>query len=237
MPPKKPSYVPISDRSGLSTGYKTLSKRLGGYRPLSTRGLSHLAGSVGSHGQDALSAAFDLIKKEEGLRTEAYQDQTGKWTIGFGNTMINGRPVRPGDRITSTQALQMMKDSVIKNYTTFAGRIKRQLSPQQFAALTSFEYNLGSGIWNDESGGKILSLIEAGRAREAGQLMQSYNKSKNPATRQLEINPVLTNRRKREAQMLATIAQPSKDDEDAVPQYIHRGYTPMAEREASTMRV
>src|SRR5690606_29826403 len=100
------------------------------------------AGTTDYYEQDYnenLDTAFEVLRREEGLRTEAYQDSTGTWTIGFGNTQINGRPVRPGDRLTPQQAETLMQQSVIQNYTNFADTITRPISSNQFAALTSFE--------------------------------------------------------------------------------------------------
>lgn len=153
-------------------------------------------------GGDAFESAFNVIREEEGLRTEAYQDSTGTWTIGFGNTMINGRPVQPGDRLSRAQAESLMQESVVKNYTTFADRISSEITPSKFAALTSFEYNLGPNVWNEPTGERILALVDQGRADEAGELMLQYNQSYNPATGRLEPNPVLTKRRAREANLL-----------------------------------
>lgn len=152
----------------------------------------------------ALSVAFDTIRKEEGLRTEAYQDVGGKWTIGFGNTMINGRPVQPGDKLSVPQAEALMQKSVVQNYTNFVDNLTTPLTPNQFAALTSFEYNLGGGVWKSPTGRQILSLIEAGRHSEAGRLMLAYNKVRNPQTGVLEPNRVLAQRRAREANLLLT---------------------------------
>jgi GH24 family phage-related lysozyme (muramidase) len=149
-----------------------------------------------------LSTAFNKIRQEEGLRTDAYQDSTGTWTIGFGNTTINGRPVRPGDRLTERQAEALMQQTVVEKYTTFADRVNTEVTPNQFAALTSFEYNLGSGVWQSDTGRQILALVNQGRNDEAGRLMLQYNKSKNPATGQLEVNRVLAQRRMREANLL-----------------------------------
>jgi lysozyme len=152
--------------------------------------------------EENLNTAFNLIRGEEGLRTEAYQDVTGKWTIGFGNTMINGRPVQPGDRLTQGQAEALMQKSVVENYTNFADNMQTEITPSQFAALTSFEYNLGSGVWQQPTGKRILALINEGRNEEAGRLMLQYNKAKNPQTGELQTNRVLAQRRMREANLL-----------------------------------
>ena len=37
----------------------------------------------------------DLIKRWEGCRTNAYLCPAGVWTIGYGTTKINGKPIQP----------------------------------------------------------------------------------------------------------------------------------------------
>lgn len=143
-----------------------------------------------------------LIRQEEGFRSEAYLDSTGTPTIGFGTTTINGRPVQLGDRLSQADAQQVMSEQIINNYTNFTNNITRDLSDQQFAALTSFEYNLGPGVWNDSDGQAILAAINNGDMYTAGQLMLAYNKSRENGI--LVENPVLVARRKREANLLLT---------------------------------
>lgn len=149
-----------------------------------------------------LNQAYNVIRQEEGFRSEAYQDSTGTWTIGFGNTQINGRPVQPGDRLTERQAEALMQEQVVNKYTSFANNITTEVTPNQFAALTSFEYNLGSGVWNTSTGQQILALINQGRNEDAGRLMLQYHKSKDPRTGELKYNNVLAQRRLREANLL-----------------------------------
>lgn len=51
----------------------------------------------------------------EGCELEAYPDpETGgaPWTIGWGNTRLDGRPVRQGDRITQDQADELQIQTV-----------------------------------------------------------------------------------------------------------------------------
>ena len=51
---------------------------------------------------------IDLIKKWEGMETEAYQDSVGVWTIGYGHT----KTAKEGMRITPDQAELLLKDEL-----------------------------------------------------------------------------------------------------------------------------
>lgn len=59
----------------------------------------------GGGGMTPSSKCYDLIKRFEGCRLEAYQDSVGVWTIGWGTTRYpDGSPVSPGDKITQAEA-------------------------------------------------------------------------------------------------------------------------------------
>lgn len=46
-------------------------------------------------------AGIDFIKKWESFRSVSYLDSVNVWTVGYGSTRINGRPVRKGDVVTA----------------------------------------------------------------------------------------------------------------------------------------
>jgi len=163
-------------------------------------GTNSAASEIGEDGN--LVPTLELLKQEEGFRSEAYLDSTGTPTIGFGTTTINGQAVKLGDTISEENAQALMQEQVINNYTTFADQVTADIAPHQFAALTSFEYNLGPGVWNDVTGQQILAFINAGQLEDAAQLMQLYNKSRDANTGNLVVNNVLRGRRAREAQLL-----------------------------------
>lgn len=86
-----------------------------------------------------------LIKKWEGLRTKAYQDVAGIWTIGYGHTSAAGSPkVTPGLTITEKQAEDILKQDLVKFETQVSSLVKVPLNDNQFAALVSFHYNTGA---------------------------------------------------------------------------------------------
>jgi GH24 family phage-related lysozyme (muramidase) len=141
-----------------------------------------------------------MIKEEEGFREDAYLDDAGVPTIGYGFTRINGRPVELGDVMSREDANQEVKKQ-IQEHSNFKTKVEVKLSPEQERALSSFEFNLGSGIWNT-TGKPIIAAINAGDLEEAANIMKRHNKARDPNTKQLKELRGLTNRRKKEADLL-----------------------------------
>jgi lysozyme len=141
----------------------------------------------------------DFLKKKEGFREKAYPDAMG-WAVGYGFTKINGVPVKEGDTITREEAEEELVRQT-EAHSQFKKKITVNLTPNQEDALGSFEYNLGSGIWNTTAGKRIISLINSGDLNEAAEIMRRHDKSRNPKTGQLEVNPGLVKRREEESKM------------------------------------
>ena len=137
-------------------------------------------------------AGKDLIKSFEGCELVAYQCSAGRWTIGYGNTFFeDGKPVKPGDRITQAKADQLF-ELIVGNFADkVAKEIKTILTDNQFAAIVSLSYNIGIGNlqkstllkkvnfnpndptiraefarWN-KAGGKVLAGLTRRREAEA----------------------------------------------------------------------
>ena len=88
---------------------------------------------------------IDFIKSHEALRLKAYQDSKGVWTIGWGHT----KGVKPGDVITRAQAEQFIRDDFAwvertLNADLVAGRDKPLVTQNEFDALCSLVFNIGS---------------------------------------------------------------------------------------------
>lgn len=143
----------------------------------------------------------ETIKKEEHFEQNAYLDSTGKPTIGYGTTVLNGRPVKMGDTISKQDAEQALARD-IQLHSNFAKKITVPLNTNQQAALASFEYNLGPYIWDTATGKKIMSSINSSDFDAAAELMKLFNKALNPKTGVKEPQLGLTNRRAREAKLL-----------------------------------
>ena len=83
---------------------------------------------------------LNLIKEFEGLRTTAYQDSVGVWTIGYGHTS----GVKKGQTITAAQADDFLRKDIEKVERQIA-LLGLNLNQNQLDALASFVFNLGYG--------------------------------------------------------------------------------------------
>lgn len=88
-------------------------------------------------------AGLSLIEMFEGERLRAYPDPgTGgaPWTIGFGHTAH----VHPGQTITHAQAIMFLRKDLCLAELEVSRVVETVLTPNQFSALVSFEYNTGA---------------------------------------------------------------------------------------------
>jgi lysozyme len=90
---------------------------------------------------------FDFIKSREGLKLKAYQDSAGIWTIGYGSIHYeDGKPIKRGDTITQERADKLLEAEIILKSIKVNAAIKStKLTQNQYNALVSFAYNVGTG--------------------------------------------------------------------------------------------
>ena len=94
----------------------------------------------------------DLICEFEGKRLVAYDDGVGVWTIGFGTIKYpNGVRVKKGDTCTLDQAKEYMRHDLIEFEHTVNSSVKVPLNQNQFDALVSLAYNIGSSAFKSST--------------------------------------------------------------------------------------
>lgn len=98
---------------------------------------------------------IDFIKKEEGLVLNAYLCPANVWTIGYGHT--NG--VKKGDKITEEQAEDFLVNDLLYSERIVNKMVKVKLSQNQYDALVSFIFNVGSGNFINST---LLKKLNAG---------------------------------------------------------------------------
>lgn len=96
---------------------------------------------------------LNLIKGFEGFVSNPYQDSSGVWTIGYGNTYyLDGSRVKPTDSpLTESQASQLKMAIINKDFATAVNRLLAEeirsgkITQNMYDALVSLGYNIGVG--------------------------------------------------------------------------------------------
>lgn len=115
---------------------------------------------------DANGLAF--IQQNEALKLNAYQDQAGVWTIGYGHT----EGVTPGMSITRDQALQFLAADTATAQSAVNSLVKVPLNQNQYNALVDFVFNEGTGHFANST---LLSLLNSGNYNAAAQQFSVWN--------------------------------------------------------------
>ena len=115
-------------------------------------------------------AGLALIKRFEGLRTEAYRCPAGVWTIGYGST----RGVREGMKITEAQAEALLLRDVERFERDVVGMVEVPITQGMFDALVSFAFNLGAEAMRRST---LLRLLNQSRYADAAQQFARWNKA------------------------------------------------------------
>ena len=145
---------------------------------------------------------YNLITLLEGLKTKAYQDSVGIWTIGIGTIQYpNGEKVKKGDVCTDSQAYEYLKYEVDKKVGTINGLLNGvTLNQNQFDAIVSLAYNIGVGGFASSTALKLIRKNTNDPAIKDAWML--WNKGTING-KKVEIKG-LTNRRKKEYQLYST---------------------------------
>jgi lysozyme len=144
---------------------------------------------------------IELIKQFEGLCLNAYKDSVNIWTIGYGSTRINGKPVVQGQSITLDEA-----NAALIADTSDAARFLGQsvvvpLTQNQVDALICFCYNVGVGAFQNSTLRKTINA----KGTVTEKMFTDWNKIRDPRdTNRLVPLEGLTRRRKAEYALFIT---------------------------------
>jgi len=144
-----------------------------------------------------IDAAAQVISVYEGFRSTPYYDGSAKYSIGYGFTWWNGRPV------TEDYPVSITKQEANDNLKTLIGDIikkinvltKVKLSSNQLIALCSFCYNVGITNFQNST---MLKDINSGDFTSAANEFPKWNLSGG------KVIPGLTNRRAAEQKIFQT---------------------------------
>ena len=159
------------------------------------------------------SSASSLIENREGFRSEAYQDTLGNWTIGYGTTSINGRPVQQGDTISEPEARAEFNKDV--STAESAARANHpdfdSYSPELQSALTSQAYQLGEA--GQAGFTQLNAALAAGDYDSAiTQVQNSLWAQQTPTRSQDLVNAIIAEKNAKTSSSQASTILPSLND-------------------------
>jgi lysozyme len=127
---------------------------------------------------------FDFIKQVEGCVLTAYRDTGGVWTIGYGHT----GNVTPGQVISEQDAKELLIKDAQMAIDCVNNKTKVPLTQNQFNALVSFTFNVGTGAYTTST---LLRRLNDGKYDDVPAQLRRWVYDQTG-------NPVLVNRREHE---------------------------------------
>jgi lysozyme len=121
--------------------------------------LNEIVNDLQLKGMKISQVGIDLISSFEDTKLQAYDDGVGVWTIGIGTTVYpNGVKVKKGDKCTLGQAKEYFTHDLKRFESAVNNLVKVPVSQNQFDALVSLVYNIGTGAF---AGSTLLKTLNA----------------------------------------------------------------------------
>ena len=116
---------------------------------------------------------FTRTKVFEGYSSDAYSKSGDVWTIGYGHT----RGVHPGQRITLSQAEELLTQDVNDAEKVIDNFVTVELNQNQFDATVDAAFNLGEKLFKNEDGSKtrFLAYINGGHMHLAAEELLKWD--------------------------------------------------------------
>lgn len=135
-----------------------------------------------------------LIKREEGFASRQYICPAGKLTIGYGHVI---KPSEKFDTLTETQADILLRGDLLYYESAVNQCISVDISQNQFDALVSFAYNLGT---KSLLGSHLLQYLNDGKIQDAANEFPKWDHMHDAQGNAVEVQG-LKNRRITEQQL------------------------------------
>lgn len=132
---------------------------------------------------------LEFIKNEEGCVLHVYRDPAGYPTIGVGHLIKAGETF---DKITEEEALQLLARDLAVAENAVSKMVRVPLTQNQFEALVSFVFNVGSGNFQKST---LLKLLNQGQYEAVPGELAKWRKAGG------QVLPGLVLRRRREAEL------------------------------------
>lgn len=134
------------------------------------------------------AVGINLIKRWEGFRSKAYLCPANVWTIGYGHT----KTAKAGQVISELQAKSLLIRDLAEYEQAVNELVTVPLTQNQFDALVSFAFNVGTGAFSRST---LLRVLNRG---EYEKVASQFGRWVNGGGRKL---PGLVNRRREEREL------------------------------------
>jgi lysozyme len=131
-------------------------------------------------------------------------------TIGWGHT----KGVKMGDVITPAQAQILFNEDTAWAVAAVNKNVKVGLTQNQFDALVSFVFNVGTGNFKSST---LLRKLNIGKYEEASEQFLRWNKQKNKTTGKFEVLKGLTRRRADEMHLFLSVEDTVSEEINVKP--------------------
>ena len=121
-------------------------------------------------------AGLDLIKSFEGFSAKPYPDVINVCTIGYGTTKYpNGQAVKLTDPPCTKEQAETYLQNALESFVSDLNRlVKGRVAQQQFDALCSLIYNIGTTNFSKST---LLKKINVGDVAGAADEFPKWNKA------------------------------------------------------------
>ena len=151
-----------------------------------------VADGAGLDGRWFDDRCVEMVAEFEGYREQAYRCPAGVWTVGYGTTVMAGRRVVEGDRLTEPAARAILHKQLDGFAVRVRERVRVPVTKGMAGALSSLAYNVGAEAVH---GSTLLRYLNDGNYVAAAQEFARWNKAGS------EVLPGLTRRREAERQL------------------------------------
>lgn len=130
-----------------------------------------LCGIINKNGvEQMITCNIEIIKRYEGLRLKTYKCPAGVLTIGYGHT----KTAKQGQVITEDYAVELLRLDIADAERAVNKYVKAPINQNQFDALSSFVFNLGSGNFRSST---LLKKLNARDYLGAANEFKRWNKA------------------------------------------------------------
>ena len=140
------------------------------------------------------SAGLALAMLYEGVRTTAYLDEVGVWTVCYGHT----KGVKKGDSYTKAQCELLLKQDMAWAEDVVRRSVKVPIGQNQFDALAVFVFNVGEPSFKSST---LLRKVNAQDCWGAATEFARWSNLRDAKTGKLRPSAGLLNRRNAEMKL------------------------------------